>query len=150
MYSKIAFIKSVAFVQRNRVWPQERHKAMSTISSIWRCLLLRSSCNHVTCSRKTIWFTLLGIYRAAVVCTVTAIRSSLTHFAICNLYLSGTSVRLALKTLCKCIGTSWKESTYAFESLYALKMEKASSSETWVPIYGNMHRRKAEYGNTSL
>jgi len=51
------------------------------------------------CSRKTIWFTLLGIYRDSVVSTVAAMRITLTHFVICNLYLSGTSVRLALKVV---------------------------------------------------
>lgn len=66
---------------------------MSTPINIRSRLLLRSSCNHVTRSKKAIWFTLLGIYRAAVIRTVAARRSNITHFVICNLYLFGTSVR---------------------------------------------------------
>jgi len=105
----------------------------------------------VTCSRKTTWFTLLGIYGAAVVRTVAAMRSTLTHFVICNLYLSGTSVRLALKFVTqKYWGFMEIIYLYFWGFFFTLKMEEASSFETWVAICANAHRRNAEDGNISL
>jgi len=107
----------------------------------------------VTCSRKTIWFTLLGIYRATVVLTVAAMRCILIHFVICNLYLSGTSVRLALKFVTQ---KYWDFMEVIYPYIWELLYPEDGGSQflrnarTYLRKYASSQRRNSEDSNISL
>jgi hypothetical protein len=80
-------------------------------------------------------------------------RSTLTHFVIRELYLSGTSVRLALKIVTQTYRDFMEViCLYIWERLYP---EDGGSQflrnvSTYLRKYASSHRRKAEDGSVSL